>query len=77
MGWTQMDLERRKNLEAAYNHTDMSIRQISAALGVHPSTVYRELKRGDTGRLNDSGLNEYSAKLAEERRATTKRRRRT
>lgn len=77
MGWTQMDPKRRQYLEEVYNHTDMPVRQISAALGVHPSTVYRELKRGDTGKLNSLGMIEYSAKLAEDRRATTRRRRRT
>ena len=76
MTWKQLDLVQRKRLETLYKK-ETPISEIAARLGVHASTVYRELKRGDTGRLNEYGWPEYSARTAENRRTTTKRRKRT
>lgn len=40
---------------------------IAAKLGVHNATIYNELRRGDTGRMDANGRIGYSAKLAQER----------
>ena len=38
-----------------------------AAGGVHVATIYKELKRGDTGQLDKNMRREYSAELAQRR----------
>ena len=40
---------------------------IAIDLGVHVATIYKELKRGDTGQLDKNMRREYSAELAQRR----------
>jgi len=53
-------------LEALYNK-GCGAEQIAAKLKVHRSTVYNELKRGDTGEMDGNGRIGYSAELAQQR----------
>lgn len=59
-------LKERKELEALYLQ-GMSVIDIAAKLQVHRSTVYNELKRGDTGEMDCNGRTGYSAELAQRR----------
>jgi IS30 family transposase len=40
---------------------------IAIGLGVHVATIYKELKRGDTGQLDKNMRRQYSAELAQRR----------
>lgn len=40
---------------------------IAQIVGVHPSTIYEELKRGETGNLDKNQRMEYDPELAERR----------
>lgn len=59
-----LDYEDRKNLEALYA-AGKSLADIANTLGVHLATIYRELARGNTGKLDENGRNKYSAELAQ------------
>lgn len=59
-----MTLTDRRALEEKYNR-GISIRQIAEDLGVNLSTIYKELKRGDTGKEDVNGRAGYSAELAQ------------
>ncbi len=59
-----LDYEDRKSLEALWV-AGTSCTDIACKLGVHLATIYRELARGDTGKLDKNGRNEYSAELAQ------------
>ena len=48
MGKRHLTLKDRAELEALYNK-GRGVEEIAAKLKVHRSTVYNELKRGDTG----------------------------
>ena len=61
-----LTLKDRKELEAIYNK-GCGAEQIAAKLKVHRSTVYNELKRGDTGEMDGNGRIGYSAELAQQR----------
>lgn len=66
MGKRHMTLKDRMELEALYNK-DKSVAEIAARLKVHQSTVYNELKRGDTGEMDSNGRAGYSAELAQQK----------
>ena len=55
-----LDLAARERLEALYNE-GRTMPAIAAELGVHISTIYREIKRGSTGKLDINGRYDYSA----------------
>ena len=55
----------------------MTPREIATKLKVHRSTVYNELKRGDTGEMDENGRFGYSAELAQQRLLENYRQRRT
>jgi len=61
-----LTLKDREELEALYNK-GCGAEQIAAKLKVHRSTVYNELKRGDTGEMDGNGRIGYSAELAQQR----------
>lgn len=61
-----MTLEDRRKLEKYYLNR-VSVESIAETLSVHRSTIYAELHRGDTGRVDKNGNCEYSAELAQER----------
>lgn len=59
-----MTLDDRKNIEARWLAGD-SIISIAESVGAHRSTIYLELKRGDTGEMDKNGRGGYSAELAQ------------
>lgn len=71
-----LNLQDRMELEALYGKGS-GIEQIAATLKVHRSTVYNELKRGDTGEMDRNGRMGYSAELAQRTVIENYRRRRT
>ncbi len=56
--------EDRRNLEALYKSGE-SLTDIAAKLGVHLATIYRELTRGYTGKLDKNGRGDYNADTAQ------------
>lgn len=74
MAYKYLDLTARRTIEALYL-ADNDATQIAEALGVHRSTIYRELQRGATGETDHNLRPGYSAELDERRlRASFKRR---
>ncbi len=61
-----MTLDDRKKLSKLYLRGDRP-QDIADQLGVHVATVYNELKRGDTGKLDKNMRQGYSAPLAQKR----------
>ena len=61
-----MTLEERKVLETRYN-AGQSVPGIADAMGFSFSTIYKELKRGDTGAMDKNGRAGYSAALGQRR----------
>lgn len=59
-----MTLEDRRMLESKYNQ-GTAVRQIAEELGLNLSTIYKELKRGDTGKEDSNGRAGYSAEIAQ------------
>lgn len=76
MGKRHLTLKDRAELEALYNK-GCGVEEIAAKLNVHRSTVYNELKRGDTGEMDSNGRIGYSAELAQQEIINNYRRRRT
>lgn len=76
MGKRHLTLKDRAELEALYNK-GRGVEEIAAKLKVHRSTVYNELKRGDTGEMDGNGRIGYSAELAQQEIINNYRRRRT
>ena len=64
----------RQTLEALYLEGDR-VQDIADQIGVHVATVYKELKRGETGGLDRNMRREYSATLAQRRLAENFKRR--
>ena len=62
----QLTLKDRERLETLYE-SGTSVLEIAEALGVHHSTIYNEVRRGDTGEMDENGRSGYSAKLAQTR----------
>lgn len=61
-----LTLKDREEMEALYNK-GCGAEEIAGKLKVHRSTVYNELKRGDTGEMDSNGRIGYSAELAQQR----------
>lgn len=76
MSKRHLTLKDRMELEALYEK-GRGVEQIAAKLKVHRSTVYNELKRGDTGEMDGNGRMGYSAELAQRTVIENYRRRRT
>ena len=69
-----IDFRDREQIAARYLNGDR-VADISARLGVTTATVYRELKRGETGELDRNQRREYNPVLAQQRvQASFKRR---
>ena len=62
-----LTLADRREIERLYA-ADEKPSVIAAAVGVSVATIYRELKRGETGGLNGNYCPAYSAEAAEESR---------
>lgn len=60
--------QERKRIEAMYAE-GKSIYKISFLLGRPTNSVYLEIRRGYTGKLDKNGRKEYSAALSEEKLA--------
>ena len=61
-----MTQDDRKVLEARYN-AGQSVAGIARAMSFNYSTIYKELKRGDTGKMDANGRAGYSAELGQQR----------
>ena len=61
----QLNYEDRKVIERLYS-ADMCVAEIAEHIGCHRNTVYNELQRGFTGKLNNNFKPEYSAAVAQE-----------
>ena len=59
-----LTLADREALESRYLKGERP-QDIADALGVHVATIYKELKRGDTGDIDRNMRQGYSAKLAQ------------
>lgn len=69
-----IDFQDRKTISARYLNGDR-VADIAAGLGMTTATVYRELKRGETGELDRNQRREYNPVLAQQRvQASFKRR---
>ena len=60
----QLNYEDRKIIEQMYA-VDVCIEEIAERIGCHRNTVYNELQRGMTGKLNNNFKAEYSAEIAQ------------
>lgn len=61
-----LTLSDRERIEKEYAAGERPA-DIATAIGVHVATIYKELKRGDTGQLDENMRQEYSAQLAQRR----------
>lgn len=61
-----LTLNDREKIEAEYAAGERPA-DIATGLGVHVATIYKELKRGDTGKLDRNMRQGYSAHLAQRR----------
>ncbi len=73
-GYRYLTLADREKLEALYLAGERA-QDIADHLGVHVATVYKELRRGETGELDRNMRREYSATLAQRRLAENFRKR--
>ena len=67
-GYRYMTLADRQVLESLYLKGER-VQDIADQIGVHVATAYKELKRGETGKLDRNMRREYSAMLAQRRLA--------
>ncbi len=65
MSCRYLTFKDRQKLEELYSR-GAELSDIAKTLGVHLATIYRELMRGSTGKLNESGKEGYSAELAQQ-----------
>ena len=61
-----IDFRDREQIAARYLNGDR-VADIAAGLGVTTATVYRELKRGETGELDRNQRRAYSPVIAQQR----------
>lgn len=73
-GYRYLTLADREKLEELYLAGER-VQDIADKLGVHVATVYKELRRGETGELDRNMRREYSAKTAQRRLAENFRKR--
>lgn len=59
-----LSFDDRKKLESLYNSGE-STNDIARNMNVHLSTVYRELSRGSTNKMDANGRIGYSADIAQ------------
>ena len=71
-GAKDLQLFERRRIEQM-QRTGHRAEEIAAEIGVCYVTVYRELKRGDTGEMDELGRRVYSAELAQQRAAIARR----
>lgn len=73
-GYRYLTLADRQRLESLYLKNER-VQDIADTIGVHVATIYKELKRGETGGLDRNMRREYSATLAQRRLAENFKRR--
>ena len=61
-----MEYDDRQKIQAMWEKGD-SPKEIAASLGVHLSTIHRELERGENGEYDKNQRRAYSAELAQRR----------
>lgn len=64
MNCRYLTFEDRHNIERLYSQGE-GLADIAHSLGVHISTIYREMSRGNTGELDKNGREGYSSELAQ------------
>lgn len=64
MAGKYLTLQDRK-LIAKLHREEVRVLDIANKIGCHPATIYEELRRGDTGRLDENQRPEYDPKLAQ------------
>ena len=71
-GAKDLQLFERKRIEQMHN-AGHSAEEIAVEIGVCYVTIYRELKRGDTGEMDELGRRVYDAELAQRKAALARR----
>lgn len=71
-GAKDLQLFERKRIEQMHN-AGHSAEEIAVEIGVCYVTIYRELKRGDTGEMDELGRRVYDAELAQCKAALARR----
>jgi IS30 family transposase len=66
VNYKYLTLEDRHEIERRYGAGDRPA-DIARSLEIHPATIYREIAKGDTGKLDKYQRPEYSAELAQRR----------
>lgn len=60
----RLTLKDRKAISKMYDAEESNL-AIAVKVGVHPCTIYEELKRGYTGALDKNGRRAYDPELAQ------------
>lgn len=60
-----LDLKDRKEMEEMYRKGSR-VEEIAEKLGFNQSTIYNELRRGETGDMDENGRMGYSAVLGQQ-----------
>lgn len=61
----RLTMSDRRTLAKMYAD-ERSVLEIATKLGCHPQTIYDELKRGNTGKLDKNHRQEYDPELAQQ-----------
>lgn len=64
MAGRYLDFQDRKLIAKMYG-ADARVLDIAYKVGCHPATIYEELRRGGTGKLDDNQRPEYDPRLAQ------------
>lgn len=62
--YSQLSLKERRQIEEAYK-SGLSVMEIGRIVGRSRGTIYRELKKGYTGELDENMRDGYSAELGQ------------
>ena len=62
--YSQLSLKERRQIEEAYR-SGLSVMEIGRIVGRSRGTIYRELKKGYTGELDENMRDGYSAELGQ------------
>lgn len=66
MSGKYLTLQDRKTIAKLYRQ-EARVLDIANKVGFHPATIYEELRRGDTGKLDERQRPEYDPVLAQKR----------
>ena len=62
MACKHLDFQDRKKIAKMYQE-EARVLDIAYKIGCHPATIYEELRRGDTGKLDKNQRPEYDPRL--------------